>query len=413
MKSHRPFLSIGIAVSLIAPAVGDTIYSNLLDTPISTDFTGVTLNIAGGSINPFFGGVAVANNNLLQPVRSSTGNLAAIANLSAGSVIDASAMFATGFGGSQTHLGTTFTAGQEGNIGFQLNGSNYGWLRVVFTNNTGGAVIKDWAYDNSGQPVVVGRVHQGAVATGTQLVTLSPGSGESFVLGSALANTGGNVNSLIKAGAGTVTLSQVSTYTGNTTVNAGTLIVAANSATTFADTSTVSIAATALLNLPNPDTDTIASLVINGSALPDGIYGASSPATSGYLTGAGKLQVGTGGFDGWAALNAGGQTASEDFDLDGVANGVEFFMGTTGTAFTASPSVVTVGAVSSITWPNGGNIASSAYGTRFVVQTSADLTTWTDVLAGDANLSNTSGAVRYTLPSGPDSVFVRLSVTPN
>ena len=81
--------------------------------------------------------------------------------------------------------------------------------------------------------------------------------------------------------------------------------------------------------------------------------------------------------------------------------------------FSANPSVVTVGTVRSVTWPNGGNIPFTAYGTQFVVQTSADLTTWTDIPSADANLSNTSGEVAYTLPTGAGAIFVRLTVTPN
>jgi hypothetical protein len=78
-------------------------------------------------------------------------------------VIDASSQFlSTGFGGSQDHVGSTFTAGAEGYIGFKLNGTDYGWMRVVFTNNTGGALIKDWAYDNSGGSIATGNVLQSA-----------------------------------------------------------------------------------------------------------------------------------------------------------------------------------------------------------------------------------------------------------
>lgn len=231
MKPKFLFLSSCVAVTLTVPAVADIIYSNFLDTAIPTDFTGVTLSIDGGTINPFFGGVGVANNDLFQPVRSGTGNLDPLANLSVGSVIDVGNFFSTGYGGSQTHLGTTFTDGVEGNIGFQLNGTDYGWMRVVFTGNTGGAVIKDWAYDNSGAAIVVGRVNQSAVDAGTQLVTLSPGIGESFALGSAISNTGGNVNSVIKTGAGTAILTPSNTYTGTTSVSNGTLVVNGNIST--------------------------------------------------------------------------------------------------------------------------------------------------------------------------------------
>ena len=211
---------------------------------------------------------------------------------------------------------------------------------------------------------------------------------------------------------GIIALTGASTYTGNTAVNSGTLIVAANSNITFADTSTVSIAAGAVLNLPNAVTDIVAGLVINGSALPAGLYGASTPATIGRITGSGMLQVVASGYGGWAALNAGGQPANLDFNHDGVANGIAYFMGA-GTGFTANPSVVTVGGVSTITWPNGGNIPFADYGSQFIVQTSPDLVSWSPVLSGNANLSNTSGAVTYTLPAGAGTVFVRLAVTPN
>jgi len=195
----------------------------LLDTPIPTDFTGVTLTLDGGTINPFFGGVGVANNNLLQPVRSGTGNLDTIQNLAVGTTIDVSSIYSTGYGGSQTHLGTTYTAGQEGIIGFKINDSEYGWMRVVFTGNTSGAVVKDWAYDTSASSIVVGRVNQSAASGGSQTVTVSPGTGESFALGSAVTNTGGNVNHLVKTGGGTTTLTGVNTYTGATTISGGTL----------------------------------------------------------------------------------------------------------------------------------------------------------------------------------------------
>ena len=56
-------------------------------------------------------------------------------------------------------------------------------------------------------------------------MTLSPITGEAFTLGSALTNTGGNVNNVFKTGAGTTTLTPANTYTGGTTVNNGTLLV--------------------------------------------------------------------------------------------------------------------------------------------------------------------------------------------
>jgi|694.fasta_scaffold82238_2 hypothetical protein len=109
----------------------------------------------------------------------------------------------------------------------------------------------------------------------------------------------------------------------------------------------------------------------------------------------------------WAATNASGQAADLDYDNDGVANGVEYFMNAA-PGFTAAPALVG----NTVTWPNGGNIPSSAYGTVFVVQTSTDLVNWTDVPGTDPNMVNTSGSVTHTL-SGTGKQFVRLKITPN
>ena len=114
----------------------------------------------------------------------------------------------------------------------------------------------------------------------------------------------------------------------------------------------------------------------------------------------------------WATDNAGGQAANLDWDNDGVTNGVEFFMNAV-PGFTANPGLVG----NTVTWPNGGNIPSSGYGTQFVVQTSNDLVTWDEVTEGDLdqNGTNTASSLSYTLDpvNNPGKQFVRLKVTPN
>jgi len=113
-------------------------------------------------------------------------------------------------------------------------------------------------------------------------------------------------------------------------------------------------------------------------------------------------------FGAWSTTFVGGQAANLDYDSDGVANGIEYFMNAA-PGFTANPAFVG----NTVTWPNGGNIPSSAYGTQFVVQTSNNLASWTDVPITDANLTNTPGLVSYTLTGGPDRQFVRLKATPD
>ena len=199
------------------------------------------------------------------------------------------------------------------------------------------------------------------------------------------------------------------TYTGSTTVTAGKLTL---KSTYLGNSSSVVIGASGVLNLDYVGTDTVGALSLGGTAQLDGVYGAMGSGAANetaLITGTGRLHVITpAGYTTWATTNAGGQTANLDFDNDGIRNGAEYFMNSAA-GFTANPGVVS----GKVTWPNGGNISSAAYGTEFVVQTSSTLSSWTNVSSGDSHLSNTSGSLQYTLPTGAGKLFIRLVVTPN
>ncbi len=110
-------------------------------------------------------------------------------------------------------------------------------------------------------------------------------------------------------------------------------------------------------------------------------------------------------FASWLTANALGENATQDHDNDGLPNGVEYFMGSAGNAFTANPGIVS-GAVS---WPRaaGTTIAS------FKVEVSTDLNTWENAsVSYAANLSISASQVVFTMPSGPAKIFVRLNVAP-
>ncbi len=112
----------------------------------------------------------------------------------------------------------------------------------------------------------------------------------------------------------------------------------------------------------------------------------------------------TGGFGTWAAANgATGQTPEQDHDNDGVENGIEYFMGETGSSFTAMPGL---DATNKISWK-----MDPAYAGTYEVQTSPDLVTWTNV---DPRPTPSGGTLSYTLPTGAPGgkSFVRLLVTP-
>ena len=100
----------------------------------------------------------------------------------------------------------------------------------------------------------------------------------------------------------------------------------------------------------------------------------------------------------WADANAGGQAANLDFNKDGVANGIAYFMGINGIA--TNPGVVN----GKVTWPHVGEVAS------FEIQVSANLTAWEPATTG-VDTSDPSKVV-FTLPTGAGKKFCRLMVVP-
>jgi len=120
-----------------------------------------------------------------------------------------------------------------------------------------------------------------------------------------------------------------------------------------------------------------------------------------------RVSSGPSGYDAWAAANAPGQTADLDHDSDGVQNGIEFFMGLSGSGFTANPAPDANGLV---TWPMASNY-SGIYGTDYVIQTSTDLIAWSDVPESGVTIV-TGVSISHTI-TGADAQFVRLIVMPD
>jgi autotransporter-associated beta strand protein len=101
----------------------------------------------------------------------------------------------------------------------------------------------------------------------------------------------------------------------------------------------------------------------------------------------------------WALTNAPDQTPGEDYNNDGVENGVAYFMGATGLA--TNPGLNAGGTV---TWP-----MDPAFSGSYEVQTSSDLGIWDNVTPRP---EPSGGDLTYTLPPGLGKQFVRLLVTP-
>ena len=220
-----------------------------------------------------------------------------------------------------------------------------------------------------------------------------------------------NSHGFTKTGAGRLLLTGANTYTGVTTVNGGILAVTGNS---IPDAGKLVITS-GVVDVTGAET--VGSLFFGGTQQAPGTWGATGSGATHIdntrFSGSGMLVVTSGpDYNAWAAANAPGQTASQDHDNDGVPNGVEYFMGLTGSGFTALPGIVDNAGVRTVTWPKGSTYYGT-YGTDYVVQTSADLSTWTDAAigTGPGYVTDGSSSVTFTLPDGDAKIFTRLKVT--
>lgn len=241
------FFLAGFTLRVQPAAIADVVYFGLRNVPIPTDtLAGIYLNVdtgatssaefTGWDANPVFGGERFYNSERFQPARAGTGFEEAIISLAPGAVVDGSLTYAipASFGASNTHIDNgagQFSPSSEGYLGFKLmpdgdTAEKFGWMRVVFTANEPGGVIKDWAYETSGVAITAGNILQDAPSGGVSVMTLSGAMDEASTFGSALADVGGgNVTSVVKTGEGSWTMLGDKTYTGTTVVDGGTLEV--------------------------------------------------------------------------------------------------------------------------------------------------------------------------------------------
>jgi len=227
----------------------------------------------------------------------------------------------------------------------------------------------------------------------------------------ALNQAAGSTLAVTKVGAGTWTLTGTNTYTGDTTVNAGVLAVDGDS---LANTGKLVVNGGKVD--PSGGVEVVDTLYFGTTQQVTGTWGATGSGAAHIddtrFTGTGVVSVTSGpsgySFTSWADANgASGQTMDQDHDGDGVKNGIEYFMGATGSAFTANPAAVG----GTITWPMGAAYA-GVYGTDYEVQYSTNLVNWTKANegTGDNTVTVTAGtSVVYDTPTGGKS-FVRLVV---
>lgn len=154
--SHAALMYSGVqnvAIPFDLPAGLDGVYLRLSDGATSVTYP-ANWNTEPW-INPFFGGVYVANSDYLRPVITGTDQ---IMNLSVGTVIGLGSNFVAGESGSTSHVGVAanqFQIGTPGLLGFAFKTNiagpdYYGWLRMTVKNTAGQTgTIVDWAYEST------------------------------------------------------------------------------------------------------------------------------------------------------------------------------------------------------------------------------------------------------------------------
>ena len=372
----------------------------------------------------------------------------------------------TGFSGTYTHNNTTVSTALNSATSTSENASyviatEQGSSQGIVAAGNGDYTLKLGSLSGVTNSLFRG----GNVATGITTLEIGYLNTDSVMAGS-INNGASKALALTKVGTGSFTIGGASNYTGATAVNQGTLSITGSLGTTtvtvagpatlsgngsitgpvsaagtiapgagvgplttgagtltgtlaiqvdgangdkWISTGTLDVSTATLQVIPLGDGFTASSYVIAEATAITGSFASVPEAYKVTIItgGAGQQAVLSlnAGYSSWADDNAGGQAANLDFDGDGVKNGVEFFLNSP-TGFTANPAIVN----GVVTWPNGGNIPKEAYGTEFVVQTSDNLTLWTDVAIG--NVTNTDESLSYALPSGAGKKFVRLAVTP-
>ena len=256
-----------------------------------------------------------------------------------------------------SNAGNSF--GADSQIFTGLNtGSGYAGVRLGVTNGlptnltvsggsaTGSGTALDLAgYDQSLNGLIAGTGTNSLkiinTNTGTPVtLTLNPTVNKSSSNTTILGGGGLGVINVVKDGTFSQTLGGINSYTGNTTVNAGTLSLGSVNANN--ETATVTIASTgAFLALTHASTDTVGTLFIGATQLAAGQYGNSSSVLPvigiSQITGTGTLTVTSGppasGYASWIASFFPGETnlaiigVDVDPDNDGIDNGVEMVIG--------------------------------------------------------------------------------------
>lgn len=408
-----------------------------------------TGNLVLNGLNTFTGGTVARQGTVTINTIKNYGVASSLGMPATGSIVIAPNNSTT-----LTYTGT----GDTTNRPIQVGGTGSAVTTSTVANNGTGALIFTAAAFNTPVGVTGGSAARGLTLSGSFGSTATPNEVQGVIADNTLSGTAtspANRVNFAKGGTGTWKISGANTYTGTTTISGGgALILGANNVLpdttavllggstldvdTRTDTAgTLDVAAAATINLGTgatlafadssaitwAGTLTITGTFVSGSSLRFGTTATALTATQlGKITRAGvtSFTLDTNGyliantaptFTTWQTTNGSAGAFTADHDNDGVANGIEFFLGgnSNTTGQTPLPGVTNASGTLSITWTKSATYPGT-YGTNFWIESSDTLTgTWTTESVG-GNVTVNGNNITYTFPS-TGRRFARLKVT--
>jgi len=254
-------------------------------------------------------------------------------------------------------------------------------------------------------------------SSGSYAGAISIASGSTFEYSSTAAQTLSGVisgaGSLIKSDSSTLTLSGTNIYTGDTTVSGGVLAV---NGTSIANANKLVISGG---KVNASGTEIVNSLFFGAAQQASGTWGSTGSGAAHIdntrFSGTGVVSVTSGGgYTTWAAAHAGGGTPTQDFDGDGVRNGLEWVLG--GLETTNDLAKLPAASLS------GGNLvftflrdqASKVAGTSVSIEVGTSLITWPTSYTVGTNTAGSSAGVTVTDNlNGTDTVILTVTRAPD
>jgi autotransporter-associated beta strand protein len=210
------------------------------------------------------------------------------------------------------------------------------------------------------------------------------------------------VQGVANSGNFSIRLSGNNSYTGETHVATGTLML--SSSARIADTATLRIANGAVAHLDFTGIDHVGALILNGTSMPNGTYGSSASAASNkstFFAGTGIIQVGPANYETWAILNNIPGGPNGDANNNGIPNLIEYALADGQARGTLTGNTLTFTKRGA---PYGGDLT-------YLIETSTTLApnSWTSAVThGPADLAI---PITHTFtPGSPPTQFARLKI---